>query len=170
MITPELIERFMEEALLEARRAALEGEVPVGAVIARDAQIVGRGRNRMETGKDATGHAEIEAIREAGRATGNWRLDSSLLCVTLEPCTMCVGAALLARIPLVVFGAPEPRTGALGSVYDLSVAEERHLFRVIRGIRADECAEVMREFFERRRKERSSSRPLGSIDHPREKR
>jgi tRNA(adenine34) deaminase len=151
-VTPEFIDRLMESALAQARAGEQGGEVPVGAVIALDATVVAAAHNETEATNDATAHAEILAIRRAGAATNSWRLERAILCVTIEPCTMCVGALILARIPLVIFGAEEPCTGALGSLYDLSYrADGRELFRTIRGVRRDACAELVRRFFVGRR-------------------
>ena len=119
-------ERFMREALALAREAAAEGEVPVGAVVVRGDEIVGRGRNRRETGKTALAHAELEAIGEACRTLGGWRLWQCELFVTLEPCPMCAGAAINARLPRVVFGASDPKAGSCGSVTDLFALPYNH--------------------------------------------
>ena len=116
----------MDEALALARQAAAEGEVPVGCVIARSGEIVGRGRNRRESGRTALGHAEIEAIDQACRTLGGWRLWECTLYVTLEPCPMCAGAILNARIPRVVYGASDDKSGACGSVCDLFSMDFNH--------------------------------------------
>ena len=139
---------FMDEALRLAREAAAEGEVPVGCVIARGDEIVGRGRNRRETGKTALAHAEIEAIAEACKNLGGWRLWECTLYVTLEPCPMCAGAILGARIPRVVFGASDAKYGAVGSVCDLFGMEFNHHPQVTRGVREEEAAELLKEFFQ----------------------
>ncbi len=110
---------FMAEALAEARSAAAADDVPVGAVVVRDGRVIARGRNRREADRDPTAHAEILALRDAARAVGQWRLPDCALYVTVEPCAMCAGAAILARIPLVVFAAPEPKTGAVISTVQL---------------------------------------------------
>ncbi len=112
-------ERWMDEALAEARAAAEAGDVPVGSVVVRDGSVVARGRNRREAETDPTAHAEILALRDAARALGRWHLEDCALFVTIEPCAMCAGAAILARIPLVVFAAPEEKTGAVRSTMDL---------------------------------------------------
>ena len=124
----------MEEALRLAQQAAREGEVPVGAVVVRDGVIVGRGRNRRETEKNALCHAEIEAIDEACRALHGWRLWQCELYVTLEPCPMCAGAILNARLPVVVFGAFDPKAGSCGSVVDLFSLPYNHRPRMIGGV------------------------------------
>jgi tRNA(adenine34) deaminase len=140
--------KFMDEALALAREAAAEGEVPVGCVIVRNGCIVGRGRNRRETGKTALGHAEIEAIDDACRNLGGWRLWECTLYVTLEPCPMCAGAIVNARIPRVVFGASDAKCGACGSVCDLFSMEFNHHPEVTRGVREAEARELLTEFFQ----------------------
>ena len=143
---------WMEKALDLARAAANAGEVPVGCVITdKDGTIIGRGRNRREENGDATAHAEIEAIREACRALGDWRLEGCTLTVTLEPCPMCAGAILNARIPTVVYGAKEPVFGSCGSVIDLFFERYGHTPRVYGGVREQECAALLRAFFAEKR-------------------
>jgi len=143
----------MRAALAEAEAAAGTGDVPVGAIVTDDAgTIVARGRNRREADHDPTAHAEIEAIRAAARAVGEWRLAGLTLVVTLEPCTMCAGAITNARLSRLVFGAPDPRAGAVGSLWD--VVRDQRLVpvpEVIGGILADECLSVLRTFFTERR-------------------
>ena len=138
---------FMLEALRLAEEAAAEGEVPVGCVITLGEQIVGRGRNRREADKNALAHAEIEAINEACRTLGGWRLWQCTLYVTLEPCPMCAGAIINARIPRVVYGASDPKAGACGSVTDLFAMSFNHHPRQERGLMETECAEALRRFF-----------------------
>ena len=140
--------KFMDEALALARESAAEGEVPVGCVIVRNGRIVGRGRNRRETEKTALGHAEIEAINDACRALGGWRLWECTLYVTLEPCPMCAGAIVNARIPRVVFGASDSKCGACGSVCDIFAMEFNHHPTVERGVREEEAGALMTEFFQ----------------------
>ena len=140
-------EQFMEQALALAREAAEDGEVPVGCVIVRRGEIVGRGRNRREKDKSALAHAEIEAIAEACRTLGGWRLWECTLYVTLEPCPMCAGAIVNARIPRVVFGASDVKCGACGSVCDLFSMEFNHHPEVTKGIREEEAAALLAEFF-----------------------
>ena len=140
-------EQFMDAALELARQAAADGEVPVGCVIVRRGEIVGRGRNRRETDKTALGHAEIEAISDACRNLGGWRLWDCTLYVTLEPCPMCAGAIVNARIPRVVYGASDAKNGACGSVCDLFSMDFNHHPRVEKGIREEECAALLSEFF-----------------------
>ena len=139
--------QFMEEALRLAREAAAEGEVPVGCVIVRGSQIVGRGRNRREGDKSALAHAEIEAIAEACRNLGGWRLWECTLYVTLEPCPMCAGAIINARIPRVVYGASDAKCGAAKSVCSLFSMEFNHHPQVESGLLEAECAELLTEFF-----------------------
>ena len=138
---------YMEEALALAREAYADGEVPVGCVIVRDGSIVGRGRNRRETGKSALAHAECEAIADACRNLGGWRLWDCTLYVTLEPCPMCAGAIINARIPRVVFGASDAKCGACGSVCDLFSMEFNHHPEVTRGVREEESKGLLTEFF-----------------------
>ena len=140
--------KFMDEALALAREAAAEGEVPVGCVIVRNGEIVGRGRNRRETAKTALGHAEIEAIYDANRNLGGWRLWDCTLYVTLEPCPMCAGAIVNARIPRVVYGARDAKCGATGSVCDIFSMEFNHHPEVVAGIREEEAAALMTAFFQ----------------------
>jgi haloalkane dehalogenase/tRNA(adenine34) deaminase len=142
----------MLEALDEARRARDAGEVPIGAIVAIGGWIVGRGFNQPIGSGDPTAHAEIVAIREAARTTGNYRLTGAVLCVTIEPCLMCVGAMVHARIATLVFGAAEARTGAVTStVRGGELPGHNHRFDVVAGIREAECRELMQTFFERRR-------------------
>ncbi len=138
---------FMDVALELAREAAAEGEVPVGCVIVRGDEIVGRGRNRREKDKSALAHAEIEAISDACRNLGGWRLWECTLYVTLEPCPMCAGAIINARIPRVVYGASDAKCGATGSVCNLFSMEFNHHPVVESGIRETECAALLTEFF-----------------------
>ena len=144
---------FMDAALELAREAFADGEVPVGCVIVRDGKIVGRGRNRRETAKTALGHGEIEAISDACRNLGGWRLWDCTLYVTLEPCPMCAGAIINARIPRVVYGAKDAKAGSCGSVCDLFSMEYNHHPQVECGIREEACAELLRDFFARLRVE-----------------
>ena len=145
-------EQTMREALSLAEDAASQGEIPVGCVITdSDGRIIGRGRNRREETHDATAHAELEAIREACEALGDWRLEGCSLFVTLEPCPMCAGAIINARIPRVVFGAREENTGSCGSVIDLFSENYGHRPRVFTGLLAEESRELLREFFLERR-------------------
>jgi tRNA(adenine34) deaminase len=146
-------EPAMRAALAEAEAAVATGDVPVGAVILDDAgTIVARGRNRREANGDPTAHAELDAIKAAARAAGGWRLDGLTLVVTLEPCTMCAGAITSARLSRLVFGAADPRAGAVGSLWDV-VRDQRltPVPEVIGGVLADECLTMLRSFFAERR-------------------
>jgi tRNA(adenine34) deaminase len=145
-------ERWMGEALALAREAGGRGEVPVGALVVQDGRAIGRGGNAPIAASDPTAHAEIAALREAARASANYRLPGTTLYVTIEPCAMCAGAILHARIARVVFGAADPKTGACGSVVDL-FAEPRlnHHATVTGGVRAAECAALLSAFFAQRR-------------------
>jgi tRNA(adenine34) deaminase len=143
---------FMREALALAAEAAAAGEVPVGAVVVREGRVIGRGANRPISSRDPTAHAEIVALREAARAEDNYRLPGCDLYVTLEPCAMCVGAMVHARIARVVYGASDPKTGACGSIVDLpAIAHWNHHGVFTGGVLADECAGVLRRFFAERR-------------------
>lgn len=144
----------MEEALALARQAAAAGEVPVGAVALFEGRVVGRGRNRREADRDPTAHAELVAIQEAARALGRWRLAGVTLVATLEPCAMCTGAMVLARIDRLVYGASDPKAGAAGSLLDLTRDPRlNHRFPVERGLRAEECGALLQAFFRARREE-----------------
>jgi tRNA(adenine34) deaminase len=146
-------ERFMRRALELAHHARDEhAEVPVGAVLVKDGEIVGEGWNHIIGTHDPTAHAEIGALRDAGRRTGNYRLPGATLYVTLEPCAMCAGAIVHARIARVVFGADDPKTGAAGSMFDTLISPlHNHRVDVARGLLADESASVLRAFFKARR-------------------
>ncbi len=140
-------QEYMQEALALAKEAAAEGEVPVGCVIVCKDKIVGRGRNRREQDKNALAHAEIEAISDACRNLGGWRLWECTLYVTLEPCPMCAGAIINARIPRVVYGARDKKAGSCGSVCDLFSMEYNHHPQVEVGLMEAECAALLQEFF-----------------------
>ena len=145
-------EEYMAQALALAREAAEAGEVPVGCVIAdSEGRVIGRGRNRREERSDATAHAEVEAIRQACAAVGSWRLEGCALYVTLEPCPMCTGAIINARIPIVVIGAREALTGSCGSVIDLFSENYGHRPAVYGGVLAEDCAALLRDFFRGKR-------------------
>ena len=149
---------FMCEALRLAEEAAAEGEVPVGCVITLGDRIVGRGRNRREVGKNALAHAEIEAINEACRTLGGWRLWQCTMYVTLEPCPMCAGAIINARIPRVVCGAKDVRFGACGSVTDLFAKPFNHRPEIEYGLMEEECLALMQEFFQSLRNKRKKKK------------
>ena len=145
-------ERFLEAALAEARAAEDEGEVPIGAVVTLRGRVIGRGRNRVEATQDATAHAEIIAIGAASQTLKSWRLDDAVLYVTLEPCHMCAGAIVLARIARLVYGARDPKAGACGSLamvpQDLRL---NHRVEVVPGVLAEECGALLAQFFQKRR-------------------
>jgi tRNA(adenine34) deaminase len=139
---------YMRLALEQARQASVRDEVPIGAVLVRDDQVLARAHNFRETWQDPTAHAEMVAIREAATQSGSWRLTDTTLYVTLEPCVMCIGAIILARIPRLVFGAPDPKAGACGSV--LNVPAERrlnHRVEIIGGVLEQESQELLQRFF-----------------------
>lgn len=151
-LSPSFHASLMEAALEQAVRARDLGEVPIGAVVALGGEIVGRGFNQPISSGDPTAHAEIVAIRDAARATGNYRLTGAVLCVTIEPCLMCVGALVHARIATLVFGAPELRTGAVVStVRGGELPGHNHRFAVESGLREQECRALMQAFFQERR-------------------
>ena len=141
-------EYFMGQALALAREAAAVGDVPVGCVIVRDGEIVGRGRNRREERGDATAHAEVEAIRDACARLGSWRLHRCVLYVTLEPCPMCAGAIVNARIPAVYYGAKDDKAGCCGSVLNLFEERFNHHPRIYGRVLEAECAALLQEFFQ----------------------
>ncbi len=143
---------WMDEALRLARDAAARGEVPVGAIVVRNGMMIGRGGNAPIAGSDPTAHAEIAALRDAARAENNYRLTGCEIFTTLEPCAMCAGAILHARIARVVFGARDPKSGACGSVIDLFAEPKlNHHASVTGGVRGDECGRLLSEFFAARR-------------------
>lgn len=150
--------RYMTEALELAREAWQLGEVPVGAVVVQDGQVVGRGFNHPIAAHDPTGHAEIMALRDAARSLGNYRLPGCTLYVTIEPCAMCAGAIFHARVARVVYGAPEPKTGAAGSVVDLfAEARLNHHAEIVGGVLAEQCGGLVSAFFAERRKARKAT-------------
>lgn len=145
-------EFFMDQAIELAKEAAKEGEVPVGAVVVIDGRIVGRGRNRRETDKNALAHAEIEAINEACKTLGGWRLWQCDMYVTLEPCPMCTGAIINSRIKRLVYGASDSKAGSCGSVVNLFSLPYNHKPEVVSGLKQEECAALLSDFFKRLRK------------------
>ena len=155
-------ERYMKEALRLAKKSAEEGEVPVGCVVVCDGKIVGRGRNRREKKKDALCHAELEAIHKACKTLGGWRLHRCDLYVTLEPCPMCTGAIINARIRRVYYGADDDKAGSCGSVINLFDLDYNHQPEVVRGLMREPCSDALRQFFrnlrERRRQEKLARR------------
>jgi tRNA(adenine34) deaminase len=144
--------RFMNLAIAEARAATEHGDVPIGAVIVHEGEVIAAARNERELHQDPTAHAELIALRAAAAAVGSWRVLDSTLYVTLEPCSMCAGGIVLSRIPRVVFGATDPKAGACGSVLDVTgEARFNHRPEVAGGLLADECGDLLREFFAARR-------------------
>jgi tRNA(adenine34) deaminase len=143
---------WMGRALQQAKLALETDDVPVGAVVVRGGDVIAAAANRREADQDPTAHAEVLALRHAARVTGSWRLEGCALYVTLEPCAMCAGALVLARVPLLVYGAADPKAGAAGSVFDL-VREPRlnHQLQVVSGVLADECGALLVRFFRTRR-------------------
>ena len=145
-------EIYMKEALAEAKLALETGDVPVGAVVVKDGRMIARAHNRREADRVATAHAELLAMEEACRARGSWRLSDCTLYVTLEPCPMCAGTAVNARIPHVVYGAKDAKAGAMGSVLSLSAYPLNHSPKITSGVLEEECRALLREFFEEKRK------------------
>jgi tRNA(adenine34) deaminase len=152
MTQAEIDHQFMEQAIEQAQLAALEGEVPVGAVLVRDGKVISKAFNQPITHHDPSAHAEMLALRAAAKSEENYRLPGSTLYVTLEPCVMCAGAMLHARVDRVVYGAPDPKTGAAGSVLDVFSSKQiNHQTSVEGGIMGEECGELLRSFFKERR-------------------
>lgn len=144
--------QFMQQAIEQARLAASAGEVPVGAVLVRDGVVIAKAFNKPIGNRDPSAHAEMLALREAAKSEANYRLPGSTLYVTLEPCVMCSGAILHARVDRVVFGAPDPKTGAAGSVLDVFSSKQiNHQTRVEGGVMSEECGQLLRSFFKERR-------------------
>ena len=152
-------EYFMKQALAEAEKSLEKDEIPIGCVIVKDGQIIGRGHNAREELNQAIMHAEVMAIQEANRVEGNWRLLETTLFVTIEPCVMCSGAIGLTRIPQVVYGAANQKFGAAGSLYDI-LADVRlnHRVEVEKGILEEECAQIMQDFFRQRREKQKADK------------
>ncbi len=144
--------QFMQQAIEQAQLAAIAGEVPVGAVLVRDGQVISKAFNKPITNHDPSAHAEMLALRQAALAEQNYRLPGTTLYVTLEPCAMCAGAILHARVDRIVFGAPDPKTGAAGSVVDLFAMKQiNHQTSIEGGIMGDECGQLLKNFFKERR-------------------
>ena len=151
--------KFMKAAIREAVKAARKDEVPIGAVIVMDGRIIARGHNTRHKTKNAVNHAEIIAIQKACKKVGDWRLSGCDLYVTLEPCIMCAGLMHQARIARCVYGAPDPKAGALGTLYRINEDERlNHNFTAAPGVLGDECAEMLRAFFARKRRKRTEPR------------
>jgi tRNA(adenine34) deaminase len=156
---------WMDRAIAQAKLARAVGDVPVGAVVVRDGAVVGQGHNRREADQDPTAHAELLALRAAARTVGSWRLERCTLYVTLEPCAMCAGATVLARLPALVFGAADPKAGAVGSLMDIARDPRlNHRVDVTAGVLADECADLLTRFFRTRRAK--SQQPTGAATLP----
>ena len=152
--------RYMGEALDEARKALKLDEVPVGAVIVRDGEIVGRGHNRTITDGDPTAHAEMIALRQAAKSVGGWRLTGCTMYVTLEPCSMCAGALVWSRIDKLVIGAMDPKAGACGSVFNIPQEEKlNHFVEIESGVRQEECSTLLSDFFKELRERRNTDKP-----------
>ena len=147
-------ERYMRMALRQAEAALAEDEVPVGVVIVREGVVIGRAHNQRETLRDPTAHAEIIALTQAASALGAWRLSGARVYATLEPCAMCAGALVNARVEALIYGASDPKAGACGSLYDIPRDDRlNHRLVVVPGVLADECAEIMRAFFDAKRRD-----------------
>lgn len=160
-MTLRMDETFMAYALKEAKKAEAKGEVPVGAVIVHEGRIIARGHNKRELAKDPSAHAEFIALRAAAKKLDRWRLSGTTLYVTLEPCLMCMGAIILARIPRLVFGAFDPKAGSCGSLYNISEdARLNHKVHVATGVLNDECQNVLKEFFRKLRAEKKEKKGL----------
>lgn len=145
-------ELWMREALMEARKAEAEGEVPVGAILLLNEKIIGRGHNNPIQAKDPTAHAEVQALRQGSQYCANYRLPGSVLIVTVEPCIMCVGAMIQARVEELIYGAADPKAGAVASCFQLADSGElNHRIRITSGVLADECGSVLKAFFSARR-------------------
>ncbi len=154
---------FMRAALAEAEKAENLGEVPIGAVIVHDSQIIGRGHNLRESSQDPTTHAEVIAIRQAARSLQSWRLLDCTLYVTLEPCVMCMGAIILARVPRLVFGCHDPKVGAVGSLYNFAEDDRfNHRVEVESGVLQQECSQQLSTFFRRLREEKKQQKTKNS--------
>jgi tRNA(adenine34) deaminase len=151
-LNSDIDERWMRDAIAEAQLAVAHDDIPIGAVVVHGGAVIARGHNERERREDPTAHAEMLALREAAAALGSWRVLEATLYVTLEPCAMCAGAIVLARVPRVVYGATDPKAGAAGSVLDV-LAEPRlnHRPAVVSGVLGDECGELLRTFFRARR-------------------
>ncbi|HEL1557676.1 TPA: tRNA adenosine(34) deaminase TadA [Streptococcus suis] len=157
--TDEEKEYFMRQALEEARKSLEKDEIPIGCVIVKDGQIIGRGHNAREELNQAIMHAEVMAIQEANRVEGNWRLLDTTLFVTIEPCVMCSGAIGLARIPRVIYGGTNQKFGAAGSLYDILTDERlNHRVEVETGILEEDCAQIMQDFFRQRREKQKADK------------
>lgn len=161
-------EKYMKEALKQAKKAYALGEVPIGCVIVHEGKIIGRGYNRRNTDKNTLAHAEITAINKASKYIGDWRLEECTLYVTLEPCQMCAGAIVQARIPEVVMGCMNPKAGCAGSILNiLEMPQFNHQVKVTRGILGEECSQMLKTFFEelriRNKQEKAAKKALSAL-------
>lgn len=147
-------EKFMKKALLEAEKAVLEDEVPVGAVAVLDGKIIARAHNNRERTQNAINHAEMLVIQKACKKLGSWRLDGVTLYVTIEPCPMCMGAIINARVPRVVYGARDKKAGCCGTLYDLNEGKFNHTTQITQGVLEDECGGIIRRYFEEKRRKK----------------
>ena len=151
-MNPEIDSKWMRQALLLAKQAAAEGEVPVGAVVLYKGEVIGMGRNRSRTDADPTAHAEVVALREAGKALNNYRLEGCELFATIEPCAMCAGALIHARISRLIYGADDPKAGAVHSMMQvLNHPQLNHRMEITGGVLAAECSQLLQDFFQSRR-------------------
>ncbi len=159
--------RFMDEAIIEARKAPLIGEVPVGAVVGHNGEIIARAHNRRNIDSDPTAHAELIAMRAAAAAIGDWRLEECDVYVTLEPCPMCAGAMVLSRVKQCIFGCLDPKAGFMGSLADLSDdVRLNHRFPVLSGVREHECSDLLRSFFRELRQKKKAARQAARSAEP----
>ena len=158
-------EKYMREAVRQAKKAYALGEVPIGCVIVHDKKIIGRGYNRRNTDKSTLSHAELIAIRKAGKVIGDWRLEECTLYVTLEPCQMCAGAIVQARIPRVVIACMNPKAGCAGSILNiLDMPQFNHQVESVRGVMEDECAQMLRDFFKELRIRNKAEREAKKLE------
>ena len=158
-------EKYMREAVRQAKKAYAHGEVPIGCVIVHDKKIIGRGYNRRNTDKSTLSHAELIAIRKAGKVIGDWRLEECTLYVTLEPCQMCAGAIVQARIPRVVMACMNPKAGCAGSILNiLDMPQFNHQVESVRGVMEDECAQMLRDFFKELRIRNKAEREAKKLE------
>lgn len=158
-------EKYMREAVRQAKKAYALGEVPIGCVIVHDKKIIGRGYNRRNTDKSTLSHAELIAIRKAGKVIGDWRLEECTLYVTLEPCQMCAGAIVQARIPRVVMACMNPKAGCAGTILNiLDMPQFNHQVESVRGVMEDECAQMLRDFFKELRIRNKAEREAKKLE------
>ena len=158
-------EKYMKEALKQAKKAYALGEVPIGCVIVHEGKIIGRGYNRRNTDKNTLAHAEITAINKASKVIGDWRLEECTLYVTLEPCQMCAGAIVQARIPEVVMGCMNPKAGCAGSVMNLLQVEGfNHQVKITRGVLEEECSTMLSEFFRKLREKKKQEKAVRKLE------